>query len=134
MKFSAFIKQLFTGACVYFSIVALLMIFIGLLSTNEFTGVKVVPALRLVLLFPFGLLLSAGQMLLKTDFLSKALRLLLHYIVTLVAFLLFLLLPANPNAKAGYYLIGALLVSVVYWIGYLIVALTKKRFHGFKEE
>lgn len=127
-------KQLFTGACVYYAIASLLMILLGLLSNNGFANVKVVPVLNLVLLFPFGLLMSAGQMLLKAESLLKALRLPLHYIITLVAFFLFLLLPANANAKAGYYLIGLLLMSLVYWIGYLIIALTKKRFHSFKEE
>ena len=133
MKFSTLIKQLLTGACVYYAIASLLLLLINILIKGSISEVAI-SVLNVVLLFPFGLAMSGAQMLLKSPSLPKLAGMLLHFTITLTAFLLFLLLPANPHAKAGYYLIALLLVAILYWIGYAVVTLTKKRFQSFREE
>ena len=133
MKISTLIKTLLTGACVYYAVFSLLLIVIGIILKGGISDVAI-SVVNMALLFPFGLVMTGAQLLAKSEAFSKILRTLLHYLITLVAFFLFLLLPANPSAKGSYYLVGLLMISILYWLAFAIVAITKKRLRSFKEE
>ena len=133
MKISTLIKKSLTGACVYYAVFSMLLIVIGIILKGSISDVAI-SVVNTLLLFPFGLAMTGAQMLAQSKAFSKILRTLLHYLISMVAFFLFLLLPANPSAKGSYYLVGLLLVSLLYWIAFAIVAITKKRLRSFKEE
>ncbi len=133
MKFSVVLKRLFTGACVYYSAFSLALLLINVVLAGGTDG-RVIGVLNVLLLFPFSLALSAAEFIRKNDKLSGAVRMLLHYFIFTAAFMLFLWLPSKTSKSVINVLLTLFLLTVLYWLTYLICHFTKKRFHSFKEE
>ena len=133
MKPSAVLKKLFTVACVYYSVFSLLLLLISAIAAGGTEG-KIIGVLNVLLLFPFAFSLSGAEFLRKSSKLSGAVRMLLHYLIFAAAFLLFLWLPSQTNKSILNAFFTLLLITVIYWIVYLICRLTVKRFHSFREE
>ena len=131
MKTLSILKKLFTGACVYFSIFTLALLLINLFLKG--TAEIAIGVLNILLLFPFALSLSAGA-LIRGSRLSGALSNFLHYLIFTAAFLLFLWLPSNMTKNLTNGLLIFVLITLGYWLVFLIGRLTVKRFHSFKEE
>ena len=133
MKPSAVLKKLFTVACVYYAIFTLaLLITISILSGEQFSE-TVTFVLNLLLLFPFSLALSGAEFLRKSNRMSGAIRMLLHYLIFAAAFLLFIWLPSAPQTITNA-IIVLTLFSIIYWMVCLIVYLTAKRIRNIREE
>lgn len=133
MKFSAVVKRLLTGACVYYSVFSLVLLIINVIINGQVAGTAL-SVLNVLLLFPFSLSLSGAEFIRKSDKLSGGVRVLLHYLILAAAFLLFLWAPSGAQKTIQSALLLLFLVSVVYWIIFAICRLTVKRFHSFKEE
>ncbi len=134
MKFSTILKQTFTTACIYYTIISLALL-LGLGIINGGFHSSAVDSLRFILIFPFSLSIAVARMINRYASFSAVWRRLLHYSIFTLAFFLFLWLPyLNADSKPINSVIVLLLFSVLYWIAYLIVSLTKKRFHALKEE
>ena len=133
MKTSTIFKQLFTGTCVYYSVFSLVLLVVSIIFKGGVENVGI-GVLNVLLLFPFSFALSGAEFLRKSTKLSGAVRMLLHYLILVAAFLLFLWLPSNMTKNLGNGLLMICLVTAVYWLVYLICRLTVKRFHSFQEE
>ncbi len=133
MKTSVVIKRLLVGACIYYSVFSLVLLIINVILNGQVAGTALsVP--NVLLLFPFSFSLSGAEFIRKSDKLSGGIRVLLHYLILSVAFLLFLWLPSNAKKTLESALLLVLLESIIYWVVFAICRLTVKRFHSFKEE
>lgn len=133
MKPSSVLKKLFTGACIYYAAFSLALLLINVILAGGAAG-KIPGVLNMLLLFPFSLLLSGAEFIRKNDRLSEIVRISLHYLIFTTACILFLWLPSNASKEFRFVLGMIVLISLLYWLVYLICRLTVKRFHSFREE
>jgi hypothetical protein len=134
MKFSVALKKTFTAACIYYAVISLALLLLQAIANGGFHSTAV-GTLNFLLIFPFSLSISVAQAIHLHASFSAAARRLLHYLIFTLAFFLFLWLPSlNADSKPMNSLIVLLLFSVLYWLVALIVSVTKKRFHSFREE
>ena len=133
MKPSTVLKRLFTAACVYYSIFSLLLLLINVVLTGGTDG-KVIGVLNVLLLFPFSFSLSGAEFLRKSSKLSGVTKMLLHYLIFTAAFLLFLWMPSKTTKTLINAIFTLLLVTLIYWVVYLIGHLTAKRIRNIREE
>ncbi len=133
MKISLVLKRLFTGASIYYSAFSLALLLINVILSGGTDG-RVIGVLNVLLLFPFSLALSGAEFLRKNEKLPLAGRMLLHYFIFTAAFMLFLWLPSKTTKNLVNALLMLFLVTLIYWLVFLICHFTAKRFHSFKEE
>ena len=126
MKATVILKKLITGACVYYAAASLIVLVTAALIRGDLNGT--VAALNYLMLFPFGLALSAAGMLVRCGRLPGWGRWLLHFLITLAAFFCFLWLPSNANAGASSVLMVLLLLIQ---LGYIRIALIAETFQFF---
>ena len=132
MKTFTKIKQWLVGGCVWYAIISLIFLIIDLIiSSNNAT--HVVSATSFLLMFPFGLSMSGAGMLYKTK-LPRWSRILLHYVISVVSFLLFMLLPAGSISSGVYVLLMLVLLTVIYWILFALVHIFSIRWKRVVEE
>ncbi|MBQ9774009.1 MAG: hypothetical protein IJW30_05035 [Clostridia bacterium] len=134
MDFLKLLKKWLRSACVWYAVVSLLMLCIGVAVGS---GSSVLSTKSYLMMFPFGLCMSAAGMLYRSAKIDRWLRILAHYAISIVAFLLFLLLPnENPAVpfKASFVLIMIVLLSVVYWLLFLFVHIFRKRLSKLLED
>ncbi|MBQ9131754.1 MAG: hypothetical protein IJX62_04715 [Clostridia bacterium] len=119
--------------CVYFTLLALLMLFINIaISGGEATNyVKTGPFL---LLFPCGLGIALADLLRKAKSIPGPWQRILHFAVTTLSLILFLWLPTNPGARASTALILLAAYSLLYWIICLLIHLTVARVRRLLDE
>ena len=126
------IKQWFTGGCVWYAIISLIFLIIDLILSNTNTT-HVISSTSFLLIFPFGLSMSGAGMLYKSK-LPRWSRILLHYIISIVSFLLFMLLPAGSASTGVYVLLMLVLLTVIYWILFALVHIFATRWKRVVEE
>ena len=134
MKSWIAIKKWLSGGCVYFTVTALLILFFNFAAIGTFRNAGNISMHSFLLMFPFGLCLSAAGMLLNTKHLAPWIRFLSHYVITILAVFLFLLLPSGASANSSFYLVMFALLSAVYWILFGLVALIRNRVRRLMEE
>ena len=66
--------------------------------------------------------------------LSRWSRILLHYVISVVSFLLFMLLPAGSASSGVYVLLMLVLLTVIYWILFALVHIFAARWKRVVEE
>ena len=132
MKISNIFKTILTGACVYYAVASLILLLMKLILDGDLDGIISVG--NFLLLFPFGLAVSGAQFIYRLSPLPRWARMLLHYFISLAAFLLFLWLPSRARVSPSSTPIALFLLSLLYWAVYLLGSLAKKRFHSFREE
>lgn len=132
MKITGIVKTILTGACVYYTAASLILLVVKLILDGDTGGIISVG--NFLLLFPFGLSISVAQFICRLPSLPRWGRMLLHYLISLTAFLLFLWLPSKAQTTPSSTLVALFLLSLLYWALYLLGRLTKKRFHSFREE
>lgn len=125
------IKRLCTGACVYFTLLALALMLIRAIAAGLDGGI--IEISRFLLLFPCGLLLSAAGTVYRHTQLQGWARLLLHYLLTMLAFFLCLWLPAGGHTAAKN-LIAIMLFTVGYALVFAVLLLTRHHYRSIKEE
>ncbi len=132
MKTFTKIKQWFVGGCVWYAIISLIFLIIDIALSN--TNAKhVISSTSFLLIFPFGLSMSGAGMLYRSK-LPRWSRILLHYIISVVSFLLFMLLPAGSTSSGVYVLLMLVLLTVIYWILFALVHIFAKRWKRIIEE
>lgn len=99
------------GAAGWFTVLALGILFLGIITAKNQTN-TVIEIRRFLFLFPCGCGLSAARLIRRTE-LSAVLRLLLHYFITLLSLFLFLWLPTG-TATLSRSLVCILLVTLLY--------------------
>ena len=131
MKTFAKIKQWFTGGCVWYAIVSVIFLIIDLALSKDAT--HVISSTSFLLIFPFGLAMSWAGMIYKSK-LPRWSRILLHYVISVVSFLLFMLLPAGSLSSGVYVLLMLVLLTVIYWILFALVHIFTARWRRVVEE
>ena len=131
MKAFAKIKQWFTGGCVWYAIVSVIFLIIDLALSKDAT--HVISSTSFLLIFPFGLAMSWAGMIYKSK-LPRWSRILLHYVISVVSFLLFMLLPAGSASSGVYVLLMLVLLTVIYWILFALVHIFATRWKRVVEE
>ena len=132
MKTFKKIKQWFTGGCVWYAIISLIFLIIDVALSNT-KATHVISSTSFLLIFPFGLAMSGAGMLYKSK-LPRWSRILSHYIISIVSFLLFMLLPAGSTSSGVYVLLMLVLLSVIYWIFFALVHIFAARWKRVVEE
>ena len=89
-------------------------------------------ASRLLLFFVASVLFSCANGLFKLKKLNGALRIIIHYLLTLFAFYSCMMLPISPDTSAMF--VGLALFSVLYFIVTGLIALFKARYRSRFEE
>ena len=132
MKTFTKIKQWLVGGCVWYAIVSLIFLIIDIALSNT-DAMHVISSTSFLLIFPFGLSMSGAGMLYRSK-LPRWSRILLHYIISVVSFLLFMLLPAGSVSSGVYVLLMLVLLTVIYWILVALVHIFSARWKRVVEE
>ena len=129
------IKQWFVGGCVWYAIILLVPLLINeVLSYTQ--HVKEVPTKAFFFLYLFAFSMSGAGMLYRSK-LPRWSRILGHYGISILSFLLFILLPAGTTGALplGVLVLSMLvLLSVIYWILFAIVHIFAARWKRVLEE
>ena len=133
MKVSTILKQFFVGACVYYTLASVVLLLLNIILDGGNLE-RMIGLTNFLLLFPFGLALSGAGMIYRHTSMPRWSRLLLHYLITLLAFLFFLWLPSRAATTPTAIMTALFLLSLLYWAIYLIAVLSRKRFQSFREE
>lgn len=120
------VKNWLRGGCVYFTVIALFVILLNFITGNV-DDVGRINTLLFLLMFPCGLCLSFAGILLKFKKIPRWARWLLHYLITLLSFYLFLVLPSDAKFNGSSLLVLFVLATVIYWIVIGLVSLTLHR-------
>ena len=132
MKTFSKIKQWFVGGCVWYAIVSLIFLIIDIALSNT-DATHVISSTSFLLIFPFGLSMSGAGMLYRSK-LPRWSRILSHYVISVVSFLLFMLLPAGSASSGVYVLLMLVLLTVIYWILFALVHIFAARWKRVIEE
>ena len=133
MKSFRILRELLLGACVGFTVLSLCLILIQTVVSGSSDGAGI-STLRFALLFPCSLGFSGARMIRKSGSLSAPLRILLHYLITLLSVFFFLWLPSGNEKTVLRNLAVLAVVTLVFWLVFLIVRLTAARFRNLREE
>ena len=131
MKALLTLKKWLVGGCVWYAVLSL-----GMLLAEKMIGSEnlAVNANSFLLMFPFGLSVSGGSLLLKNKKIARWIRWISHYSITVAAFFLFLLLPAGVSLSPASVLLLIVFLSALYWLLFLLVHIFRKRFQRIFEE
>ena len=110
---------LFLWSSAYFTVITLLLLFAQALQEDT----RYVTPSRFLLIYPFGVMMALGNLILTAKKMKLSAKTALHYLVTVASFYLFLLLPASNSGNpftlililtAIYFIIAAPIVIVRY--------------------
>ena len=132
MKTFSKIKQWLVSGCVWYAVISLIFLIIDIALSNT-KATHVISSTSFLLIFPFGLSMSGAGMLYRSK-LPRWSRILSHYIISVVSFLLFMLLPAGSASSGVYVLLMLVLLTVIYWILFALVHIFAKRWKRVVEE
>lgn len=122
------------GGCVYYTLLSLFMILLNIALSGSEAASRGINLEAFLLFFPCGLGISAGGLLLKWERLPRWARGISHYLCTVLSIFLFVWLPINPSARASTVLIMLLAFTVLYWILFFLVHLTRRRILAIWED
>lgn len=125
------IKRIFSGTCLWFTLLAVGLMLIRLIADGNGDGIIEIP--RFLLLLPCGLFLAAAGTVYRHTALAAWVRLLFHYLLSMLAFFLFLWLPAGGHTAVKN-LLAIVFFSLIYVAVFAVVLLTRKRILGIREE
>lgn len=124
-------KRLAARTCVWFTLLSVVLMVIRAITDGIDGGI--IEISRFLLLLPCGLFLAGAGIVLRHTSLSRWLRMLLHYLLTTLAFFLFLWLPGGSHSG-----VQNLLALVFFTVGYALVCgvvrLTRHRYRNIREE
>lgn len=124
MKTLAFIKNIISSACVIFTLLFTFIYTLGITVNTDW-----IPTLgTLYSILAFSLILSAMNKYLFSNSLVLGIRILIHYIVTVLSFYVFFIV-ASGYAKSGS---SALTIMIAFSIIYALFAAVVAIFNGAK--
>ncbi len=125
------LSGLFTGTCVWFTVLSVIFIVIRAIASGIDGAILEVSSF--LLLLPCGLLLSSAGLIYRHSPLATWLRFLLHWLLTLTAFFCFLWLPSGDRSGVKN-LLAIAFFTLAYVIVFVIVYFTRQRIKNIKEE
>ena len=130
MTVKGFFKKWLVDACVYFTVFMLIYIILAAI-VNVGDGALRLDAGRTVLFFVFAFLLAAANTIFRLDRISTALRVIIHYVLTLFGFYSCFLMTLNMRVAQVF--IGLVLFTVLYFIIFGIVAAFRAKYRSNTE-
>lgn len=131
MNFRNFFKSLLRDTSIYFTLLAALYS-LGMLLVNVGEEKVLLRADTLCFFFLFALLAALARSVLRMVSIARVGRVLLHYVILMLAFYLCLLLPNGMRAAQVF--VGLVLFTVVYWIGAGLISVFLARFRKHSEQ
>ena len=126
------VKKWLSGGCVYFTLIAMLMIL--LLSATSTNGSQPnINVSAFLLMFPCGLCFSAAGMLMEVKAIARWIRILSHYLIAILAVFLFLILP-NFSGRGSTLMVILIFFSALYWMIFGLITLVRNRVRKLLEE
>lgn len=111
-----YIVTTLTKACIYYTVMTFLLIFLFWLITGDIT--RVMHPVALMLIFPFSLLFSTANTIFRAARLDTWVKVICHYTMTMLGMMLCLYLPNKaPDATA----MGAFALFLVFTVVYFII-------------
>jgi len=132
MKIWNIVKKLFKSTCVYFTLISVFFLFLGWLDGAQSASSSFEASAFYFI--PFGFCMALGQELLCAKSLSRPVRYLGHYAVTMLTILIFLVLAAEYPFQFTTLILLFVIFSVLYWIVFGIAALILGRVKKLMEE
>ena len=123
MKIWDFIKKILKNTCVYYTLISVALLLLGLLDGNGTLGVGFNSSA--LLFIPFSVCMALAQELLCCKSLSRAVRYLGHYAITLAATVVLFSFKASFTSSNLIVLLA--LLTVLYWMIFGIAVLIRKR-------
>ena len=125
------IKKWFVSGCVWYAVISLIFLIINLSFTKN--GTSSISAKSFFLIFPFGLSMSFAGMVYRGS-LPRWARILSHYFLSIISFLVCMLLPAGSASSGVVVLLMLVLLSVIYWILFALVHIFQIRWKRVLDE
>ena len=110
--------NVFLWSCAYFTVISLVLLVLQAAQSDN----RYIEPMRFILIYPFGAAMALGQLLLRAKSIKMAAKTMLHYVITVASFYIFLLSPAG-NMTSPVFLI--LVLSVVYFVVALPIIIVK---------
>ena len=130
MNIKQTVKKILTDACVLFSLItAVYALIVWLIYVNQER--VLIRADLVTLFFVFSLLVSGANAIYRSERLSGAFRLLIHFVICTVAFYVCFLLPLSMVGSSV--VVGLVFFALVYGLVMLIIAGISARFKKNKE-
>ncbi len=124
-------KKWLIGGCIWYTVISLLLLGIQKLMPDISSGIN---ADAFLLIFPFGLTVSLGNLLYHCKKIPRYLRWISHYLCVLLAAILFLWLPSNTATSPATVLILLVAGTALYWLIFGLVHLFRNRILKVLEE
>ena len=131
MKIWKNLKKWIAVSCVCFTAITLFMILVALLGAQT---EKVVNALQVLRTFPCALCLGAAWWIWWSEKPARWGKILSHYLIHVLAIFLFLYLPVSLSGQPAARLLMLVLLSVIYWVIFGVIALIRSRIRVLKDE
>ncbi len=131
MKSLQILGKWLTGMCIYFTIFAVPFTLIGLLISSD--PQKSIELGSYMLFLPAAACISGGGILLSSRSIPKWIRILGHYLITVLSVILFIWLPNNTIARSSTAIILFVGFSALYWLIFGLVQLVRKRIRRLLE-
>lgn len=131
MNLKSLIKKMLTNACVYFSVITAIYSIIVMIIYIDDTAV-LLDASRLMLFFVASVLVAAANGILKIEKLGGALKIIIHYLLTLFAFCSCLMLPISPAPSTM--VVGIAIFTFIYLVAALLIFFFRSRYKAKKEQ
>ena len=130
MNIKQTVKKILTDACVLFSLItAVYALVVWLVYVNQER--VLIRADLVTLFFVFSLLVSGATAIYRSQWLSGALRLLIHFVICTIAFYACFLLPLSMPGSSV--VVGMVFFALAYGLVMLVIAGLSARFKKNKE-
>ncbi len=131
MNFWKNFKRWLLGTSAWYTAVSLCFLTIELFAGGDSYAIS---ATSFALLIPFGGCMSAAGMLYGSTSIPRWGRILSHYLITVIGFALFLVLPSQSVFNPVFLLLLLTLLTVLYWILFALVHIFRGRWKKIMEE
>lgn len=122
------LKKTFTTACVIFTVLVALYSLINLaLYGSDSDSYLALSSLRVFLFFPFSLAVSFANSLFEVRSLDGWLKVALHFIITMAAAFLCLVLPISADTTPSAMLMGMFLFLLLYVLVAAVLGILRSR-------
>ncbi len=127
MKITQVLKKWWLCGCVLYTLIAVGFLVIGFLTDNTNISIS-----QFLLILPCSLTISVGMQIYGNQKLSKGTRYMSNYAFTVFGAFLFLILPAGTASTQMANFLMFLLLSLVYWIIFLLYLLVVTHIYKLK--
>lgn len=128
MKTMQTIKKWLIDGCILYTVIAIGFLILGLLTDNTWISIA-----QFLLILPCALTVSVGLQLFRNQKISKGTRYFSNYAFTVFGFFLFLIIPSGNGKTQMANFLMFILISILYWILFLLYLLVKSRIEKLKK-